>query len=277
MTDKPREWLLATAAEHGDVDARKAALFLLMGDLLSLELAKMPRVASWAARPVVDAADIVRERFGDTDVTAALYAFPTTEPRPVWTRMHADLVPMCALLLAVSGMWDRDDDRDELLKRSGRLGDTEPTYTVEDALKAAEVARRFGTGEWCSAATLVGALGVPSLCAIADEPSTEDWLMYAVESAADVEFSAGRRVEVAMMYAKVLRDNGLPVDGTVRRRRLLGAICKHRPTVDEVVAGLDDDVLDLIDHFTVDDEPITALLEAAFGDELPPWMRPLIG
>lgn len=277
MTDAPREWLLATAAEHGDVDARKAALFLLMGESLSLDLAEMPNVAPWAVQAVLDGADIVRERFGDTDVNAALHHFPTTEPRPVWARTHADLVPMCALLLAVSGRRDRDDDRAELLKRSGRLGSAAPTYTVEDALKAATVARRFDTGKWCSAATLVGALGVPSLCAIADEQDTEDWLLYAVESATDTEFSAGRRIEEAMAYASVLRDNGLPVDGTPRRRRLLGALCYYQPTVDEVVAGLDDDVLDLIDHFTVDDEPITALLEAAFGDELPPWMRPLIG
>lgn len=268
-SDETLAWLTRCAASHPDRWYRASALHLRIGGM------GYDAPQTWAIPSIIATADLLRERGIDADITNTMHAFTSNSERPRWGRRDALALVPSFVLVARLGTRLRHDDGQALRAIAGFDGAPRPTFTVDDALKASELARWYD----CSClrgAGLVGALGVETLCAIADDGG-RDIELRILEAAdrADLEFTTHRRIEVVMTYASVLRDIAIPADGTERWRRLLGSLCASRPYVDEVVGVLGDtDTWDLITQFTVDGVPVPALV--ALMADLPDWLRALL-
>lgn len=273
MPDEVRDWLLDRATDdNGIEDQRRAALEMLLLDYTDVDT-NVHAIAPWAVRPLVAAVDAMTERFDGLDVTPALGYLPTEAPRPSWA--SGDAVAMCAALVVAASGVHRADDVNAMINSVG-LGDRTPNFTVDDVLDAVELAWRYDGGKYMPAGAVLSHLGIRDLAEAARELDGGELESYLLALAAGVpRYSGGSRVMTVLTWATVMRDNGLPVDGTRQRQRVLRELCfQERLTVDEVVEVLGDLDTELIDHFTVDGVPLTELLEGMF--DLPPWARPLI-
>ncbi|WP_078281719.1 MULTISPECIES: hypothetical protein [Mycobacteroides] len=276
MDEGTRQWLLGTALNHPDRDQRRAALLLMLNGEVSN--ADLPYIAPWAVLPLLSALDNVRRRFGHVNVADALDAIPDDAETPRWAGNGAAMVAMFTLLIAALRHHTRDDDVKTLVASVGWYADIAPTYTAEETLDAVEWAERYACcGEYVSPATLVGLFGVDTLCAarMVDGRDAELELLDRTNDRR-LDYSARYRAEQALTWATVLRDNGIPCDGTKRWTRTLDWLCAENPTVDDMVDEIpDEDGMAFIEQFTVDGEPVTELILA--GVDVPDWMLPWVG
>ncbi|WP_131824249.1 hypothetical protein [Mycobacteroides abscessus] len=278
MSDETRAWLTQCAETHPDPTQRSAALRLLL-DLD--EAHKVPPVSPWAVQSLLGAAGALRAHCSDADrlIAASLIHFTVQYRQPRWGRTNPVAYVPSAVVMGIAEVSDwRADERPPLRAQVGldagkKYPSRKPQFGFIEAMAAVEVALRYHTN-YASAATLLAGVGVLPLARnrFYDGLDLEQRLLRAVPD--DAEYGIRYRLTTALTYASVMRECECPVD-TKWRRWALDNLCKSRPTIDEVVETLSDDTLELIEHFTVDGEPVTELLEAML--DLSDWARPLIG